>query len=161
VIPYDFRPSIATDSGAPVDNVIAGDSIFNVDVGSARADFPGGSASQLYSSKAKMFALPDHVKIWVGHDYPPDGRESVLPYATVAEHRRNNKHFREGITERDFIHMRSTRDKTLSEPKLLHQALQMNIRGGHLPAPNAAGQALLHLPLRFDGLVNAIQGTKL
>jgi glyoxylase-like metal-dependent hydrolase (beta-lactamase superfamily II) len=148
-------------SRALSDNVIAGDSIFNVDVGSARADFPGGSAAQLYSSKTKMFALPDHVKIWVGHDYPPNGRDSVLSYATVAEHRSNNKHFKEGITEQDFIDMRSTRDKTLSEPRLLHQALQMNIRGGHLPSPNAAGQSLLHLPLKLHGLSEVMEGTKL
>lgn len=108
-----------------------------------------------------MFALPDHFKIWVGHDYPPNGRDSVLPYATVDEHRRNNKHFKEGITEQDFINLRSTRDKTLSEPKLLHQALQMNIRGGHLPKPSAAGQSLLHLPLKFNGPFEAIEGTKL
>ena len=97
-----------------------------------------------------MFSLPEHVKLWVGHDYPPEGRDTALPCATVAEHRASNKHFKDGITEDEFVHLRSTRDKTLGQPKLIHHALQMNIRGGRLPAPDAAGQRLLHLPLKVD-----------
>lgn len=133
------------------DNVFVGDSVFHVDLGSARADFPGGDAQSLFRSGRKVSSLPDHVKIWVGHDYPPDGRDPI-PYVTVREHRDENKHLKDGTTEEEFIDMRQARDATLGEPKLLHQSLQMNIRAGRLPSPGQSGLHMLHIPLKLSGL---------
>lgn len=93
--------------------------------------------------------MPDHVKIWTGHDYPPQGREP-LPFMTVEEHKKQNKHLKEGITEQDFVAMRNQRDKALSAPKLIHPSLQMNIRSGRLPKPTPSGQQMLHLPLKIE-----------
>jgi hypothetical protein len=99
---------------------------------------------------SKLFALPDNVKIWTGHDYPPagDGRAEPLAYTTVADQKQANKHLRTGTTEADFVKWRTERDASLGEPRLLHQALQFNIRAGRLPAATKGGDRLLHLPLR-------------
>ncbi|KXJ89557.1 putative metallo-beta-lactamase domain protein [Microdochium bolleyi] len=133
-------------------NVFVGDSIFQVDVGSARADFPGGNAEDIFRSCRKLLALPGDTKIWVGHDYPPAGRDGPRPYATVAEHRQQNKHVRDGVSRDEFVQLRQDRDRGLAEPKLLHQALQINIRAGRLPAPRGAGDdRLLHVPIKLDG----------
>lgn len=102
------------------------------DVGSARADFPGGSVSDLYESAQKLLALPDNTRIFSGHDYPGAGRSQCCS-STVAEQRAQNKHFKEGTLPEEFSRMRSDRDSGLSAPKLLHQSLQVNVRGGHLP----------------------------
>ncbi|KAF2669122.1 putative metallo-beta-lactamase domain protein [Microthyrium microscopicum] len=134
------------------DNIFCGDSIFHIDIGSARADFPDGSATDLFKSGRKLLTFPDHVKIWTGHDYPPKGRLDPVPYMTVAEHRRLNKHLMDGMTEEEFVKMRQARDKTLAAPKLIHQSLQMNIRGGKLPAVSNTGQFMLHLPLKLGDL---------
>ncbi|UZP43206.1 hypothetical protein NXS19_011022 [Fusarium pseudograminearum] len=128
-------------------NVFVGDSIFNVDVGSARADFPGGSAEEIFKSGRKLLSLPDDTKIWVGHDYPPEGRDAPLPFATVAEHKKNNKHLKDGTREDEFVEMRRKRDATLAAPRLIHPSLQVNIRGGQLPAPSTSGSRMFHLPL--------------
>ncbi|KAI9152189.1 Glyoxylase B2 [Paramyrothecium foliicola] len=130
---------------------IGGDSIFNVDIGSARADFPGGSAEAIYNSGRKILSLPEHTKIWVGHDYPPEGRGAPVPYATVSQQRRENRHLKDGTPEHDFVKMRKERDQTLAAPKLLHPSLQINIRGGRLPKQTNDGQMLLHLPLVVSG----------
>ncbi|KAK2600510.1 hypothetical protein N8I77_010037 [Diaporthe amygdali] len=131
------------------DNVFCGDSLFHADIGTARCDFPGGDASALYKSGRKLLSLPDHVKIWTGHDYPPQGREP-MPFMTVEEHKRENKHLRDGISEQDFVTMRNERDEKLSAPRLMHPSLQMNIRSGRLPKPTSSGQQLLHLPLKLQ-----------
>ncbi|TDZ19974.1 Glyoxylase B2 [Colletotrichum orbiculare MAFF 240422] len=81
------------------DNVFCGDSLFHVDIGTARCDFPGGSASNLYRSGRRLLSLPGHVKIWTGHDYPPDGRTDPVPWTTVQDHRAHNKHLKDGIAE--------------------------------------------------------------
>ncbi|CAI0641410.1 unnamed protein product [Colletotrichum noveboracense] len=134
------------------DNVFCGDSLFHVDIGTARCDFPGGSAKNLYYSGRRLLSLPDHVKIWTGHDYPPEGRADPLPWMTVHEHRAQNKHLRDGITEEEFVAQRKKRDASLGEPKLLHQSLQTNIRAGRLPKPTESGHRMLRLPLKLGGV---------
>ncbi|KAJ4193839.1 hypothetical protein NW759_016544 [Fusarium solani] len=131
------------------DNVFCGDSIFHADIGTARCDFPGGSASDLYESGRKLLSMPSHVKIWTGHDYPPEERGAPVPFMTVQQHREQNKHVKDGITSDEFVALRNERDASLAAPRLLHQSLQMNIRGGKLPAPNESGHRLLHLPLKM------------
>ncbi|GAD93141.1 metallo-beta-lactamase domain protein [Paecilomyces variotii No. 5] len=133
------------------DNVFCGDSLFHADIGTARCDFPGGSANDLYKSGRKLLSLPDHVKIWTGHDYPPEGRDSV-PWISVKEHREQNRHLNDKVTEEEFVAFRKERDAKLAEPKLLHQSLQMNIRAGRLPKPTESGHRMLHLPLKLNGL---------
>jgi hypothetical protein len=89
------------------------------------------------------------VKIWTGHDYPSQGRKPT-PYMTVEEHKQQNKHLRDGITEQDFVAMRTQRDQTMAAPRLIHPSLQMNIRSGRLPKPTSSGLQMLHLPLNVQ-----------
>ncbi|KAE8165538.1 beta-lactamase-like protein [Aspergillus tamarii] len=131
------------------DNVFCGDSLFHADIGTARCDFPGGSAQSLFNSGRKLLSLPDHVKIWTGHDYPPEGRKNPIPWLSVQDHKSQNKHLRDGITEEEFVSLRQERDAKLAEPRLLHQSLQINIRGGQLPKPTEAGHRMLHVPLKL------------
>ena len=132
------------------DNVFCGDSLFHVDIGTARCDFPGGSANSLYNSGRKLLELADNVKIWTGHDYPPAGREKPVPWMSVQEHKQRNAHIKDGITEQAFVALRTERDAKLAAPRLLHQSLQMNIRGGRLPKPTDVGFRMLHLPLKLE-----------
>ncbi|OIW28390.1 putative metallo-beta-lactamase domain protein [Coniochaeta ligniaria NRRL 30616] len=134
-------------------SVFCGDSLFNADVGSARCDFPGGNSHELYSSVRKLLDLPENYRIWTGHDYPPggEGRTEPLPCQTVAEQARSNKHLKKGVTEEDFVKWRDDRDTHLAEPRLLHWALQFNIRAGRLPAPSPSGDQLMHVPLKVAG----------
>ncbi|KAG5342962.1 hypothetical protein C0989_005911 [Termitomyces sp. Mn162] len=118
------------------DNVFTGDSIFLPDVGSARADFPGGNAKDLYK---RLLSLPQDYKLFVGHDYPPGDRHPLC-MATVDEQRHMNKHGKTGTTEQEFIKFRQDRDATLGEPKLLHPSLKVNICGGKVPPPDKSGQ---------------------
>ncbi|KAL1582002.1 hypothetical protein WHR41_09305 [Cladosporium halotolerans] len=131
-------------------NVFVGDSVFNIDLGSARADFPGGSAEAIFDSGRRLFALPDDTKIWIGHDYPPEARDEPVPFMTVKQQKKTNKHLRDGTAKQQFIEMRRTRDSTLTSPKLLYQLLQMNIRAGRLPEPTAAGERMLQMPLKTE-----------
>ncbi|KAE8139131.1 beta-lactamase-like protein [Aspergillus pseudotamarii] len=131
------------------DNVFCGDSLFHADIGTARCDFPGGSAQSLFNSGRKLLSLPDHVKIWTGHDYPPEDRATPIPWLSVQDHKSQNKHLRDGITEEEFVSLRQERDTKLAEPRLLHQSLQINIRGGQLPKPTEAGHRMLHVPLKL------------
>ncbi|KOS42980.1 hypothetical protein ACN38_g6142 [Penicillium nordicum] len=131
------------------DNIFCGDSLFHVDIGTARCDFPGGDANDLFRSGRKLLSLPDHFKIWTGHDYPPDGRDPV-PWMSVQDHKELNKHLKDGISEEEFVTLRKERDAGLAAPKLLHQSLQVNIRAGHLPS-SKYGHRLLHLPLKLTG----------
>ncbi|KFA69260.1 hypothetical protein S40285_07417 [Stachybotrys chlorohalonatus IBT 40285] len=135
-----------------LDNVFCGDSIFHSDIGTARCDFPGGSATQLYRSGKKLLAFPDDTKIWTGHDYPSKDRQEAVPFLTVREHRERNKHLADGTSEEQYVAMRTSRDEQMRAPRLIHQSLQMNIRGGRLPAPSAGRERLLHLPLQLQGL---------
>ncbi|KAL5365150.1 beta-lactamase-like protein [Aspergillus floccosus] len=145
------------------DNVFTGDSIFNPDVGSARCDFPGGDARALYTSMKRLLALPPDVRLYTGHDYPPSAGDSgrardPMPYTTVAEQNERNKHARRGSCEEEFVRWRAERDQALKEPRLIHPALQVNVRGGRVPARLQGSQVLLsfavHVPEIMLGSVN-------
>lgn len=133
-------------------NVFCGDSIFHADIGTARCDFPGGSAKDLFHSAQKLLQLPDDVKIWTGHDYPtcPE-RCDAVPWMTVRNHKEQNKHVAGDIKESSFLSLRQERDANLPAPKLLDPSLQINIRAGRLPRITTGGQRLMHLPLKMDG----------
>jgi len=126
--------------------VFTGDSIFLPDVGSARADFPGGNAKDLYDSIQRLLSLPENYELFVGHDYP-EGREHNC-VTTVGEQLKLNKHSKAGTTEAGFIKFREARDAVLGAPKLLHPSLQVNIRAGKFPPPDANGRILLKIPLK-------------
>ncbi|ORY18637.1 beta-lactamase-like protein [Clohesyomyces aquaticus] len=132
-------------------NVFTGDSLFLPDVGSARCDFPGGDATALFKSMTRLLALPADCRLYSGHDYPPnegDGRKEPQAFATVAEQREKNKHVHDGVTLDEFVQWRTARDATLGEPRLLHQALQFNIRAGQLPSKSEHGHRFFHVPLK-------------
>lgn len=141
-------------------NVFTGDSIFNPDLGSARCDFPGGSADALFESISTLLALPPNFRLYTGHDYPPstrqdrDGAPQPKPFTTVQEQRADNKHARDGTTKEAFVKFRSERDAGLAEPRLIHQALQFNIRAGRLPEAGPEGFSFLKMPLKVpEGFV--------
>ncbi len=123
-----------------------GDTLFMPDGGTARADFPGGCARELYRSIKKILALPAAMRLFICHDYAPGGRE-IRWETTVAAERRDNLHVRDGIDEDAFVAMREARDKTLAMPKLIVPSLQVNMRAGHLPGPDAAGKRFLKVPV--------------
>lgn len=132
------------------DAVFVGDTLFMPDAGTARADFPGGDAGALYQSIQRILALPPQLRIFVCHDYLPNGRE--LEYeTTVAVQKRDNIHVHEGISEEAFIEMRCARDRTLNMPTLILPSLQVNMRAGHFPPAAATGQVFLKLPLNAFG----------
>lgn len=114
------------------DALFVGDSLFMPDSGTARCDFPGGDAGALYRSIQRLYALPDATRMFVGHDYGPGGREPRC-MATIAEHKRGNRHVRVGVDEDVFVEVRRTRDATLPLPKLMEPALRANLRGGAVP----------------------------
>ncbi len=128
------------------DAVFVGDTLFMPDVGTARCDFPGGDAHQLYRSIQRLLSLPADTRLYMCHDYPPAGREAAWQ-TTVAEQRRANIHVHDGIAEDDFVAMRTRRDATLSMPTLILPAIQVNIRAGHLPPPEDNGVRYLKIPL--------------
>jgi glyoxylase-like metal-dependent hydrolase (beta-lactamase superfamily II) len=122
------------------------DTIFMPDGGTARADFPGGSARALWTSIQRIMALPDDTRLFTGHDYMPGGREPRWE-STVARQRAENVHITKARTEEEFVALREKRDRTLPMPKLILDALQVNIRGGRLPDPEANGRRYLKIPL--------------
>jgi glyoxylase-like metal-dependent hydrolase (beta-lactamase superfamily II) len=128
------------------DAVFAGDTLFMPDVGTARADFPGGDARKLYRSIRRVLDLPPQTRIFVCHDYPPAGREPRWQ-TTVAEQRAGNIHVRDGTDEEAFVAMRTARDRTLEMPTLILPSIQVNIRAGELPPPEANGVSYLKIPL--------------
>ena len=117
--------------------------IFMPDSGTARADFPGGSASQLYRSIMEILSLPDETRLFAGHDYQPGGREPLWE-STVAEQKAKNIHMSRCKSEAEFVKLREARDKTLSMPRLILHALQVNMSGGRLPEPEANGRRYLN-----------------
>ncbi|HEY3521765.1 MAG TPA: MBL fold metallo-hydrolase [Rhodanobacteraceae bacterium] len=133
------------------DAVFIGDTLFAPALGSARCDFPGGDPATLYASVQKLYALPEEMRVFLCHDYPKDG-EAPRAQATVAEQMRDNRHIARGTTQEDFVAMRRARDATLSVPKLLWPALQVNIRAGQLPPVTDGGRRYLKLPLDADSL---------
>ncbi|MFD0666163.1 MBL fold metallo-hydrolase [Ramlibacter sp. MAHUQ-53] len=128
------------------DAVFAGDTLFPPDVGTARCDFPGGSAQQLYRSVRRLLAMPGTTRLFMCHDYPPEGRAPRCE-TTVAEQRAGNIHIRDGVDEADFVAMRTKRDAGLDKPLLIIPAIQVNIRAGRLPEPEANGVSYLKIPL--------------
>lgn len=128
------------------DNVFVGDTLFMPDVGTARADFPGGDAATLYRSIRRLLDLPPQTRVYVCHDYPPAGRE-VKWETTVAEQREKNIHVRDGITEEAFVAMRKARDATLEVPTLILPSIQVNVRAGQMPPADDNGVAYLRIPI--------------
>lgn len=127
-------------------SVFVGDTLFMPDVGSARADFPGGDAHQLYRSMHRLLALPPETTMYVCHDYPPAAREPRWQ-TTVAEQRAHNIHVRDGIGEDEFVAMRQARDATLEVPTLILPSIQVNVRAGQLPPADENGVSYLRIPL--------------
>ena len=141
-------PGHTSDSNAYLvgDALFTGDSLFMPDGGTARCDFPGGSAAQLYRSIRRLFELPDETRVFVCHDYGPGGRE-VACETSIGEQKRANIHVRDGITEAEFVAMRTARDATLAMPALILPAVQVNIRAGALPEAEGNGVRYLKLPI--------------
>jgi len=129
------------------DAVFTGDTMFMPDYGSARADFPGGDARQLYRSVRRLMKLPDESRVFLCHDYKAPNREDFVWETTILAERTGNVHVHEGVSEDDFVEMRTQRDATLAMPKLILPSIQVNIRGGRLPEPEENGVHYLKLPL--------------
>lgn len=128
------------------DAVFVGDTLFMPDVGTARADFPGGDAAQLYQSIQRLLALPPETRLFVCHDYPPSPRAPVWQ-STVAQQRAANIHVHDGVDEAHFVAMRQARDATLAVPTLILPSVQVNVRAGHLPPPADDGRRYLQMPI--------------
>lgn len=128
------------------DALFVGDSLFMPDGGTARCDFPGGSASTLFASIQRLYALPDATRVHVCHDYGPGGRP-MQAQTTIAEQKAQNIHVRAGTSEQEFVAVREARDATLAMPTLILPAVQVNIRAGELPAPEDNGVRYLKIPL--------------
>ena len=131
------------------DAVFVGDTLFMPDYGTARADFPGGSARDLYRSMRKLLALPPATRLFMCHDYKAPGRDHYAWETTVAEQRAHNVHIRDGIEEDAFVAMREARDATLAAPVLLLPSIQVNIRAGKLPPAESDGVHYLKVPVRL------------
>lgn len=129
------------------DAVFCGDTLFMPDYGTARADFPGGDARQLYRSIRRLLELPDDTRVFLCHDYKAPGRDTFVWETTIRDERVANVHVHEGVTEDAFVKMRTDRDATLSMPKLILPAVQVNMRGGELPPAEENGVRYLKLPL--------------
>jgi len=128
------------------DSIFVGDTLFMPDVGTARCDFPGGSASNLYRSIQSLLKYPPNTKLYMCHDYPPNNRAPKYQ-SNVADQKKNNIHVHDGITEEQFVAMRTKRDAGLEMPVLILPSIQVNIRAGHMPKPEANGTAYLKIPL--------------
>lgn len=124
-----------------------GDTLFMPDFGTARCDFPGGSAEDLYASIQKILTLPDHTRIFVGHDYKAPGRDDFAWETTVGEQKALNVHIGEGRPMEEFVAMREARDAKLGMPRLILPSLQTNMRAGHFPEPEDNGQSYFKVPI--------------
>jgi glyoxylase-like metal-dependent hydrolase (beta-lactamase superfamily II) len=131
------------------DAVFVGDTMFMPDYGTARADFPGGDARALYRSIRRILSLPPETRLFMCHDYKAKGRDHYAWETTVGEEKAKNVHVREGVSEEEFVAMRTARDKTLSTPQLLLPSIQVNIRAGHFPPAEANGVRYLKVPLKL------------
>ncbi len=129
------------------DAAFVGDTLFMPDYGTARCDFPGGDARQLYRSIRKLFALPDSTRLFLCHDYKAPGRDEYRWETTVAEEKAHNVHVHEGVSEDEFVAMRTARDSTLGMPRLILPSVQVNMRAGQMPPPEDNGQRYLKIPL--------------
>lgn len=128
------------------DSVFVGDTLFMPDVGTARADFPGGDAHQLYHSIQKILSLPPQTRLFMCHDYPPSNRSPQWE-STVFEEKMHNIHIKDGVTEDAFVAMRTKRDATLEIPVLMLPSVQVNIRAGRFPDPESNGVSYLKIPI--------------
>jgi glyoxylase-like metal-dependent hydrolase (beta-lactamase superfamily II) len=128
------------------DAVFMHDTLFQPDSGSARCDFPGADAAELYRSISAILAMPDDTRLFTGHDYRPGGRPAQWQ-STVAEQKRDNIHFKSSPSCEDYAQIRRARDQTLAMPKQILHALQVNLRGGRLPQPEDDGRQYLKIPV--------------
>lgn len=131
------------------DAVFVGDTLFMPDYGTARCDFPGGDAKTLYQSIQKVLSLPSETRVFLCHDYKAPGREKYVHETSVAEQRKNNIHVHEGISEAEFVHMRTERDATLDMPALILPSVQINMRAGEMPPAEDNGQIYLKIPINL------------
>ena len=129
------------------DAAFVGDTLFMPDFGTARCDFPGGSSEMLYNSIQKILALPDDTRIFVGHDYKAPGRDEFAWETTVGAQKARNIHVGSDRSVEDFVKMRDQRDASLAVPRLILPALQVNMRAGNLPEPDASGDVFLKIPV--------------
>ena len=129
------------------DALFVGDTMFMPDYGTARADFPGGDARTLFRSLRRILSLPEQTRLFMCHDYLPEGRSEYIWETTVAAERKGNIHAHDGISEAEFVAMREARDKTLAMPRLILPSVQVNMRGGHLPPPEDNGIVYLKMPV--------------
>jgi glyoxylase-like metal-dependent hydrolase (beta-lactamase superfamily II) len=129
------------------DAAFVGDTLFMPDFGTARCDFPGGSAETLWESVQKILSLPDDTRIFVGHDYKAEGRDHYAWETTVGAQKQLNKHVGMGKSREDFIRMRTARDAQLAMPRLIVPSLQVNMRAGHMPEPEDNGVSYLKVPV--------------
>ena len=130
------------------DALFVGDTLFMPDVGTARCDFPGGNAKTLYQSIQKILSYPNETKLYMCHDYPPNGRSPEF-CSTVGAEKSGNIHVHDGISEEQFVQMRTQRDETLQMPTLILPSIQVNIRAGHFPEPEDNGKSYLKIPLNI------------
>ena len=133
------------------DAAFVGDTLFMPDFGTARADFPGGSARDLYQSIQKIFALPDDTRVFVGHDYKAPGRDQFAWETTVGEQKAKNIQIAAGVSEDEYVAMREAKDKTLAMPRLIVPSLQVNMRAGHMPPAEDNGATYLKIPINMLG----------
>lgn len=131
------------------DAAFVGDTMFMPDYGTARADFPGGDARRLYRSIRRLMQLPDRTRVFLCHDYKAPNRDDFVWETTIGAERTANVHVHEGVTEDEFVAMRTERDKTLGMPRLILPSIQVNMRAGHLPEPEDNGTRYLKLPLNL------------
>lgn len=129
------------------DAAFIGDTLFMPDYGTARCDFPGGDAKTLYRSIRRLLSLPDETRLFLCHDYLPEGRDSYVWETTVGAQKAKNIHVHEGVDEAGFVAMRTARDATLSVPKLIVPSVQVNIRGGRMPEPEDNGVSYIKVPV--------------
>ncbi len=137
------------------DAVFVGDTLFMHDYGTARCDFPGGSAEQLYDSVQKLYALAETTRVFLCHDYLPASRQHYVFQSSIATQKNCNIHIHTGISKNKFIQMREQRDATLSMPKLILPAIQINMLAGMFPKPEANGERYLKLPLNYFSSVSS------
>lgn len=129
------------------DAAFVGDTLFMPDFGTARADFPGGDARQLFQSIRRLLKLPVETRLLLCHDYKAPGRDKYAWETTVKQQRESNVHVKDGTSEDEFVAMRTSRDKTLAMPTLIMPSVQVNIRGGHLPEPEENGVSYIKIPV--------------
>jgi glyoxylase-like metal-dependent hydrolase (beta-lactamase superfamily II) len=129
-------------------DVFVGDTLFMHDYGTARADFPGGDARQLWHSIRRILSLPPETRLWMCHDYKAPGRDHFAWQSTVAEQRAHNPHVRDGMTEEEFVAFRTARDAKLATPALLLPSIQVNIRAGRFPEAEENGVRYLRIPVK-------------